>query len=54
MPTTYRAGSVHLERSVNHIIYDLLNPLPFCRITAVVHDAGMEVPVSNVTENAGK
>src|SRR5690554_6889556 len=49
-----RAGTIHLKRSVNHVVHALLDALHFFGVVFVVHDALVEVPVADVPEDASK
>jgi hypothetical protein len=54
MRCAYSAGSFHLESALDHIVYDGFNSFPLLRILAIVHDAGVEIAVSNVPQKTGE
>lgn len=51
---TYCARSFHLQGPIDHIIDDFLHTLSLLGVVAIIHDAGVEVSITNVSENAGE
>ena len=51
---SYRARTFHLKRTIDHIVDDLFYPGSLLWILAVVHNTGMEVAVTDVTQDTGK
>lgn len=49
-----RTGSFHLKGSIDHVVNDFLDPFSLCWVMAVVHNAGVEVSIANVSKNTGK
>lgn len=50
----YGAGTLHVKSTINHVINYFFDFLPFAGLVSVIHDAGMEVAVANVSENTGE
>ena len=51
---SYRAGTFHIQGTIYHVIDHLLNTFLLFRVMAIVHDARVEVAVTNMTENTGE
>lgn len=50
----YRAGTVHLNGTVDHVVNHLLDALCLFAVLAAVQDAAVEVAVANVSQDTGK
>ena len=50
----YRARTIHLESTVNHVVDNFLDPCSFFGIFLVMHNSSVEVAVANMTEDTGK
>jgi len=48
------AGAVHLQRPLDHVLDTRLDLFSLLFVPSVVHDALVEVTVTNVSENAGE
>lgn len=51
---SYRAGTLHLQGTINHVIDNLFHSFRFFFVLTVEHDTGMEVSITNVSEDSSK
>lgn len=46
--STYSAGAIHFKGAIDHVIHRSLDSLGFGRVVGVVHNAFVEIAVTNM------
>lgn len=50
----YSARAFHLDSTVDHVMDDFLDTRSFCGVGFVEHDARVEIPVTDVSEDTSE
>ena len=51
---TYRARALHFQPTIDHVVHHFLDPCSLGRIGAVIHNACMEVSITDVAKDTGE